>query len=284
MTGATESSPLSHAAQSGEPRPVTVITGGSKGIGRALAFQFAEGGYDLLLIARNHQELAEAAKELSQHAGVEVHILALDLRQTGSSDQIEQYLIDRRLYCQNLVNNAGYGLAGNFHSHDRDKLLGMLDLNIRILTDLSHRFLPDMLERSQGGILNIASMGGLMPGPYQAAYYASKAYVISLSRAMAWETAGSGVHICALVPGPVRTDFHEVMGARSELYIRSGGGISAKQAARMGYTGFRCGKSLIIPGIVSQLGVIAVKFIPHDLLMPFMAWFLRARLSGRKHV
>ena len=150
---------------------------------------------------------------------------------------------------------------------------------MRALTDLSRQFLPDMLERGGGGILNIASMGGLLPGPYQAAYYASKAYVISLTKALSWEVWGTGVQISALAPGPVKTKFHARMGARSQLYIKSGGGISAARAARMGYSGFRCGKCLIIPGILSQMGAVALKIIPHDLLMPFMAWFLKARIK-----
>ena len=260
-------------------KPLTLITGGSQGIGKALAFEFAGGGYDLLLVARDKQQLEKNAGILREQHGVTVLVLACDLVHVESCTSIEELLERENFYCQNLVNNAGFGLAGDFSSLNEDSIRDMIDLNVRTLTVLSRRFLPDMLERGEGGILNIASMGGLLPGPYQAAYYASKAYVISLGKALSWECFGTGVHISTLAPGPVRTEFHRSMGSRSELYIKTGAGISAKKAAHMGYTGFLCGKSLIIPGILSQFGAVALKVIPHDLLMPVMAWFLKARLK-----
>ena len=259
--------------------PITLITGGSEGIGKALALEFAQGGFDLLLVARNKLRLEASAQEISQQFDVKVLTLSCDLADLKECNKIEEFLTQEHLYCQNLVNNAGFGLAGDFSRHNESSIRELVDLNVRALTDLSRRFLPDMLERGDGGILNVASMGGLLPGPYQAAYYASKAYVISLTKALSWEVWGSGVHICALAPGPVRTKFHARMGARSELYIKSGAGISAKRTARMGYSGFMCGKSLIIPSILSQLGALALKIIPHDLLMPIMAWFLKARIQ-----
>ncbi len=262
--------------------PVTLITGGSQGIGRALAFEFASGGYDLLLVARDAETLEQVAAQVREKHDVTVLTLACDLARVESVSRIAGFLDENGLYCQNLVNNAGFGLAGDFDSHDEQAIRDMVNLNVRALTDLSRRFLPDMIARREGGILNVASMGGLLPGPYQAAYYASKAYVISLSKALSWECWGKGVRICVLAPGPVRTGFHQAMGARSELYIKTGAGISARKAAHMGYTGFRCGKSLIIPGVLSQFGALALKILPHDLLMPFMSWFLKARLKKPK--
>ncbi len=262
--------------------PLTIITGGSQGIGKALAVEFAQGQHNLLLIARDLQTLDKTAEMIRERFDVVVLTLACDLKGNQAISTIDKLLRLEKFYCQNLVNNAGFGLAGNFANHSEVTILDLVDLNIRALTALSRHFLPDMLERGEGGILNIASMGGLLPGPYQAAYYASKAYVVSLSQALSWEVWGSGIHICALAPGPVRTNFHQTMGARSELYIKSGAGISAKKAARMGYSGFKCGKSLIIPGILSQLGAVALKIIPHDLLMPVMGWFLKARISNKK--
>ncbi len=271
MSAANDNPPLS---------PVTVITGGSQGIGRALAYEFASGGYDLLLVSRNRESLEKTAADIRARHDVEVKILACDLVDPENCARVEQFLHEQNCYCQNLVNNAGFGLAGDFARHRPEALLNMIDLNIRALTDLSRRFLPDMQARRQGGILFVASMGGLLPGPYQATYYASKAYVISLGKALSWECFGSGVRISTLAPGPVRTGFHRTMGARSELYVQSGAGISARKAAHMGYTGFLCGKSLIIPGILSQFGALALKILPHDLLMPFMSWFLKSRLKN----
>jgi len=270
-------SPHSKRQPASSLTPITIITGGSEGIGKALAFEFAQGGDDLLLIARNRQLLENTSREIRQQFDVEVLSLSCDLVEPGFCAKIDQLLRTHNRYCQNLVNNAGFGLAGDFSRLDETAISDMIGLNVGALTTLSRHFLPDMLERGDGGILNVASMGGLLPGPYQAAYYASKAYVISLSKALSWEVWGTGVHICALAPGPVRTKFHARMGARSELYIKSGAGISAKRTARMGHSGFKCGKSLIIPGILSQMGALALKIIPHDLLMPVMAWFLKAR-------
>ncbi|MCP4933800.1 MAG: SDR family oxidoreductase [bacterium] len=257
--------------------PITIITGGSEGIGKALAFEFAQGGLDLLLVARSQQRLDKTARQISTTHDVKVLTLKCCLADEDSGSKIAAFLKKQNHYCQNLVNNAGFGLAGDFAQHDEAAIRDLVNLNVRALTDLSRQFLPDMLARNGGGILNIASMGGFLPGPYQAAYYASKAYVISLTKALSWETWGTDVQISVLAPGPVKTRFHARMGARSELYVKSGAGISASKAARMGYSGFMCGKCLIIPGILSQLGAVALKIIPHDLLMPFMAWFLRAR-------
>ena len=268
-----------HHMQKTDLRPLTLITGGAQGIGKALAIEFAKTGHDLLLVSRNEQKLEKTAGKISEQYDVAVLVLACDLTLVESTAEIENLLYDKQYYVQNLVNNAGFGLAGPFAGHQPDEIHTMIDLNVRALTDLSRLFLPDMLARKAGGILNVSSMGGLLPGPYQAAYYASKAYVISLTQALSWECLGSGVHISTLAPGPVRTDFHATMGARSELYVKSGAGISAKKAARMGYSGFKCGQCLIIPSFLGQIGALALKILPHDLLMPVMGWFLKARIK-----
>ena len=226
----------------------------------------------------------QAADELRQQTGVRVEIFAVDLARHDICDKVEDYLQAQGLYCQHLVNNAGVGLAAAFKDHKEEELLAMLDLNIRTLTALSRRFLPPMLARNEGGILNVASLGGLIAGPYQGAYYASKAYVLSLTQALSWEMWGTKVRISALAPGPVKTGFHARMGAKNAPYQRFGVGIDAQHAARMGYSGFMCGKGLIIPGVISQLNAVAMKFIPHDLMLPILGWFLRARLKGREDV
>ena len=215
-------------------KPITLITGGSQGIGKALAFEFAANGYDVLLVARNQSQLDRTAEQLREKFDVTILTLASDLIDVESTDQIEALLAQENFYCQHLVNNAGFGLAGDFVSHNEQAISDMIELNVRALTDLSRRFLPDMLERQKGGILNISSMGGLIPGPYQAAYYASKAYVISLSQALSWECWGTGVRISTLAPGPVRTRFHRVMGARSELYMKSGAGNQRQKGGPYG--------------------------------------------------
>jgi short-subunit dehydrogenase len=141
-----------------------------------------------------------------------------------------------------------------------------------------------MLARRDGGILNVSSLGGMVAGPYQAAYYASKAYVLSFTRALAWECLGRGVRISVLLPGPVRTEFHQRMGANHAFYMRLGAGIRPERVARMGYSGFMCGKQLIIPGLLGPFNALALKIIPHDLLLPVIGWFLAARSRGNSDV
>lgn len=264
--------------------PVTIISGGSKGIGRELAFEFARGRNDLLLIARDPVALHHTAEEIRSACGVRVDVLSLDLARRDAAAVIELWLKDNRFYCRHLVNNAGVGLAGDFAAQSEAGQLAMLDVNVRVLTELTRRLLPDMLARREGGVLNVASLGGLVAGPYQAAYYASKAYVLSLTQALSWECWRSGVRICALAPGPVKTSFHARMGASRAYYTRLGAGISAERVARSAYSGYICGKALVVPGYVSLFNVLALKFIPHDLLVPIIGWFLRARLTERKDV
>ena len=214
--------------------PITIITGGSEGIGKGWRSNLRKEALNLLLVARNQQRLEKTASEISATNDIKILTLKCNLTNEDCGSKIATFLEQKHHYCQNLVNNAGFGLAGDFAKHDEVAIRDMVDLNVRALTDLSRQFLPDMLERGGGGILNIASMGGLLPGPFQAAYYASKAYVISLTKALSWEVWGTGVQISALAPGPVKTKFHARMGARSELYVKSGAGISAARAAPHG--------------------------------------------------
>src|SRR5262245_26663215 len=167
------SPPTSIPADSGR-KAVTVITGGSEGIGRALADEFAARGHRLMLIARSETYLQKAAAEIGRDYGVEVHTAAIDLSAPDAVARVEEALDAARLYPDYLVNNAAFGIGGQFAEQEAARLGQLVGLNIGALTGLTRRFLPDMLARAKGGVLNIASMGGLFPGPYQAAYYASK--------------------------------------------------------------------------------------------------------------
>ena len=148
-------------------------------------------------------------------------MLPLDVTLPDAVAKIEAALASHGAYADVLVNNAGIGLSGPFHAHAAADVLRLVDLNVRALTHLTHHFLPGMRVRGRGGILNLASIGGYAPGPNQAAYYASKAYVLSLTEAIAAETAGEGVRVCALAPGPVNTRFHETAWARENAFYRS---------------------------------------------------------------
>ena len=259
--------------------PVTVVTGASEGIGRALAGEFARAGSDLLLVARNANALAKVAAELASTA-VAVRTLAADLATETGCASIEAALASAGAYCDVLVNDAGIGLGGPFVGQSRQDLHRLLDLNIGAVTDLTSRFLPGMLVRGEGGILNVASLGGLAPGPNQAAYYASKAYVISLTEALADEVAGQGVRISALVPGPVATMFHARSGTEHSYHLTLIGVMSPEAVARAGFRGFRQWRTLVFPGLLNHINAVALRFLPHRLIIPVIGWMLRQRQAG----
>jgi len=271
--------PDAQTAQYADQARVTVITGASEGIGRALAGEFARAGHDLLLVARSSDQLAAVAAELSP-AGVKITTLAADLATPEGCEAVEAALTNAGAYCDVLVNNAGIGMGGPFASQSRSDLMRLADLNMRCVTDLVRRFLPGMLSRGAGGVLNVASLGGLIPGPQQAAYFASKAYVLSLSEALARETAGQGVRISALMPGAVATKFHARMGAEHAYYLNLTGVMSPEQIARAGYRGFRRGQRLVFPGILHHLNAIVLRTLPHWFSVPVVGWMLRQRQAG----
>jgi len=258
-------------------RPVAVITGASGGIGLALARQFARGRHDLLLIARNAEPLEGVAAAIRADAKVEVATLALDITASDAIARIEAALARHGAYADMLVNSAGIGLAGPFLAQSPEELDRLVDLNIRALTSLTRHFLAGMRARGRGGVLNLASLGGYTPGPYQAAYYASKAYVMSLSEALAAETAGEGVRVCVLAPGPVATPFHQRMQGESGLYLRLLPVSSPDSVARAGYLAFALGWRVVVPGVVAPILALAMRLTPHRILVAIVGWLLKPR-------
>jgi short-subunit dehydrogenase len=258
-------------------RPVCLITGGSEGIGRSLANEFAKDRHRLLLVARSAEALNLAAEEIRRDHGVEVFTAPIDLSAPAYLERIEQALEQHGLYADIVVNNAGFGIAGPFAAQDADRLEALCKVNVEALTVLTRAFLPDMLRRARGGVLNIGSLGGLLPGPYLATYYASKAYVVSFTEALAYENAGRGVRICVAAPGPVATRFHERMGTENAFYLYLQQVLSAEAAARIIYSGFVGRRTFIAPGLVATFNAFAVRFVPHAILVPFIGWFLKQR-------
>jgi short-subunit dehydrogenase len=256
-------------------RPMTVVTGGSRGIGLALARRFARAGHDVALIARHAGPLLAAAGDIAREHGVRALPIPLDLTFSDAAQTIDARLAEDGGYVDILVNCAGVGLAGRFEVHTESEIAQLLELNVVGLTRLMRHYLPDMLARGRGGILNVASLGGLVPGPHQAAYYASKAYVISLTEAVAAENAGSGVRFSALAPGPVNTGFHAAMGAEMSFYRQLIIAMSPESVARAGYYGYLFGWRLVVPGVLSKFFALAVRVLPHRLLLPFVGWLLR---------
>lgn len=258
-------------------RPMTVVTGGSEGIGFELARRFASAGNHVMLIARRLAPLEQAAAKIRAETKADVSVLSLDITAPDAVAEIEAALAAHGAYADVLVNNAGIGLAGPFHAHSAADVLRLVDLNVRALTLLTHHFLPGMRVRGRGGILNLASIGSFAPGPNQAAYYASKAYVLSLTEAIAAETAGEGVRVCALAPGPVNTRWHEKAGAQRAFYRSFVPPASARSTAWAGYLGYVLGLRVTIPGLVNPFMAVAMRIMPHRIVIPIIGVLLRPR-------
>jgi short-subunit dehydrogenase len=258
-------------------KPITVVTGGSRGIGLALARRFAKAGHDVALVARHADAVQGAAASIAREYHVKALAIAMDVTDLDAPQRIDAHLTSNGFYLARLINSAGVGLSGPFIAHAERSIDELLDLNTAALTRLMRHALPSMLARGEGGIINVASLGGLVPGPNQAAYYASKAYVISLTRAVATENAGRGVRLMALAPGPVDTGFHQAMGAELSFYRHLLFALSAEQTARAAYRGYVLGFKLLVPGITGKLLQIALWIIPHALLLPFVGWLLHRR-------
>jgi len=257
--------------------PAAVITGATQGIGRALADEFAKGGHTLLLVARTEAALAKTASEVSAKYNVPVHYAACDLSTREGCDHLEQALSSNGLYCEMLVNNAAIMIAGFFQEQDPETLRKLVDLNIRAAVDLTRRFLPDMLARDKGGVLNVASLEGFMPVPYQATYAGSKAFLISWSRALAWEVFGTGVRVCVVTPGTIETKMHAKAGAEYSRYVLYTPAMTPEAMAEAAYRRFMKGNWVITEGWVNRIIASGVRFIPGIMLIPAVGWFFRVR-------
>jgi uncharacterized protein len=246
-------------------RPVTLITGASSGIGTALARVFAAHDHELVLIARREQNLAAIAATLTVSGKPDPTVLAIDLAQRDAVPRIAERLGALGLEPDTVVNNAGFGLVGSAEALDRAEQLAMIDLNIRVLTELSLTF-ADSLERHRGGILNVASVAAFLPGPGMAVYYASKAYVLSFSEALHHELKPRGVRVTAVCPGPVRTEFQRRAGVREERYTPVAT-LSAEQVADDAYRGLQRGARLVVPGVANKLIAFATRLAPRGVLV-----------------
>jgi uncharacterized protein len=256
-------------------RPVTLITGASSGIGAELAHVFAEHGHDLVLTARREAELEALASAIAAAGYARPLVLPLDLVQRDAAARLAAALAANGVEPDNVVNNAGFGLAGDAAALDRDDQLAMIDLNMRALTELSLVF-ADSLVRHRGGLLNVASIAGFLPGPGMAVYYASKAYVLSFSEALHQELKSRGVRVTALCPGPVATGFQARAGLRAGG-VGDGGllALPARRVAEIGYAGLMRGKRVVVAGLGNKLAVFFMGLMPHALLLPIVAYGMR---------
>jgi uncharacterized protein len=238
-----------------------LVTGASSGIGRDLARCFAADGSRLILLARKRQALQELADELRQTCKAQSQVYATDLAEPQAPTRLWEHLQSTGTKVDVLVNNAGFGAHGVFVDLPLERQLAMLQVNIAAVTHLARLLLPGMIERRRGGILNVASTAGFQPGPGMAVYYATKAYVLSFSEAIAEEVAGTGVTITALCPGATATNFATAADARfSRLFKKSA--MSSEVVARMGHRAFRHGRFVAVPGWRNRLLAFSVRLSP----------------------
>jgi short-subunit dehydrogenase len=249
---------------------VTLITGASAGIGAELARVFASNGHRVVLVARRADRLAALAGEIAAAGGAAPIVIPCDLQQPDACDKIAAVLAAEGVEVEYVVNNAGYGLFGKAVELDRAEQLGIIDVNVRAMTDLSLRF-ADSLIRHRGGILNVGSIAGFLPGPGMAVYYASKAYVLSFSEALRKELAPRGVRVTALCPGPVPSEFQARAGFKPgfDSAILN---VSASDVAQAGYRGLMANKRAVLPGL-------GIKIVPF-LLRLFPRGFILAAVGG----
>jgi hypothetical protein len=261
-------------------RPLALVTGASGGIGEALAYVFARNGYDLALVARSADKLERVAATV-RSLGATAHAISLDLQPADAGERLEQEATARGLAVEVLVNNAGVGTTGPVLDTDREAQLGIVDLNVRVLTDLSHRFGGPMRRRGRGGILNVASVAAFQPGPHMAVYYASKAYVLSFTEALNHELRGSGVHATALCPGPVATDFQaRAAFDDSMVLLKVAPPMSAAAVAEAGYEGFRKRQAVVIPGASNFAMAKSAALTPRPVLLRVVEYLQKKKVSA----
>jgi short-subunit dehydrogenase len=259
----------------GLPEPsvssTALVTGASSGIGAAIAGELAERGFSLVLVARREERLVTLAIELSSEHDIEVEVITCDLGQEAERDRLESEIRGRGRPVEVLVNNAGFGHQADFARSPRERMIEMVHLNVEAVVDLTSRFLPSMVERGRGSVINIASTGAFQPLPGSAVYGASKAFVLSFSEAIRTELRGSGVSVTAVCPGPVRTEFMtvaEVPGVED----RTPGIVwtAAEDVAKQAVEGAEHDKRVVVPGLLNRAGALAGQHTPRAVALPLI--------------
>jgi short-subunit dehydrogenase len=248
-----------------------LITGASGGIGYELAKLFARDHHNLILVARSADKLAQVATELQTH-GITVKTFALDLAQPQSPKFLFDQLQRENMAVDILINNAGYGCFGEFVQMREEDVLGQIALNITALTELTHLFLPRMVKGRSGRIMNVASTAGFQPGPLMAVYYATKAYVISFSEAIANEVRKTGVTVTCFCPGATHTGFAARAGNNMSRLFKKVGAMSADRVALDGYRALMEGKGLAISGVQNWLVAQSTRFAPRKMVTAISRW------------
>jgi uncharacterized protein len=254
-------------------RPRALVTGASSGIGVELARQLARDGHDLVLSARSVAPMQTLAAELETY-GADAAIIPADLSQAGAAAALANAIETRDLQIDVLINNAGLGAIGRFDQIDPLRTSDMLQVNIVALTELTRLLLPGMVARGRGEVMLVASTASFQPGPRMAVYFATKAYVLSLGEALAYELRGTGVTVTTVCPGATATEFFKVAGANETALQPM---MSASEVARIGYRALKSGRRVAITGILNRILAIGGRFGPHSITLPATAALMSRR-------
>jgi hypothetical protein len=265
------------------PDTAALVTGASSGIGAAIARELAERGHNLVLVARRKDRLDALAEELGAEHDVRAEAVGCDLGKAASRQRLPARIESLGLEVSVLVNNAGFATNGPFHEADAARELEQVRVLVEAPLALTSAFLPDMVRRGKGAILNVASTAGMQPLPYSAGYSAAKAYVLTFSEALHQELHGSGVTVTVLAPGPVTTDFWEISGwevAGGQSFERAvprPAWVSAEEAASAGVKGLEAGRRVVVPGLPIRTAMLASQYLPHAVKLPIIEWAMRRR-------
>jgi len=256
-------------------RPLALVTGASAGIGKEIARVLAA-DHDLVLSARRADELAALAAELAPTAACTV--VPADLADPAAPQLLFDAVTAGGRPLDVLVNNAGFGDFGFFAASDLPKQLRMVQVNCTAITELTHRFLPGMIERKNGRVLNVGSVAGFQPGPLMAVYYATKAYVNSLSQALSNELAGTGVTVTCLCPGPTKTEFAAAAGRKEKQSFSVAQRLTARDVAEIGVAAMKRGTPVVVPGMGNKLLIAAERLLPRGAVVRAVRWMQEKRM------
>ncbi len=249
-----------------------LITGASSGIGLELARTFAKNNTDVLLVARSKNKLQDISTALSQEHGVKVHILAKDLSAMGAGSEVYEWCKTNNVTINYLINNAGFGDFGMFAESNWEKQLQMINLNITALTHLCRLFIPDMISRKEGRIMNVASTAAFQPGPTMAVYFATKAYVLHFSEAIGNELTGTGVTVTALCPGATESGFQAAADMEDSKLVNGKKLPTSAEVAQYGYNSMMQGKAVAIHGTLNYIMANSVRFSPRSAVVKLARW------------
>ena len=250
-----------------------LVTGASSGIGVELARELAKRGHGVTLVARRKDRLTKLAKELSAEHGVRAETIASDLSSAAARKRMVRTLEDRGLEVDVLVNNAGFGSAGRFQSLDAEAELRMVRTNVEAVVDLCSTYVPTMVERGRGAVLNVASVAAFQPVPRQSTYAATKAFVLSFTEGLHVDLKGTGVTATALCPGPTKTEFGDAAGIPDELFEIPGLVYTAEEMAVAGVRAMERGRRSVVPGATNLVGAVGGRLMPRALVLPLIDRF-----------